>query len=239
MTHQLQFLEQTNKILFLDDKNPDIPAFVGSYNELQRSGKLKDVLQTIGKNSNNKTEKETSSSEQLFKKENKLTDNLKKVSSEDLTTQTPPQQISKLSIYLKYFKASGGFGPLALIQIFLIFISQITFHSLDLFLASWTRKNSVDNSENYSHKTDILLYTVLIVVLFTTTFLRSITFYRLCMKASVRLHEAVFRRLLGATMTFFDAHSQGEVLNVLGKDLATVDEQLQVTLYEINLVRKI
>ncbi|XP_017479140.1 PREDICTED: multidrug resistance-associated protein 4-like [Rhagoletis zephyria] len=66
VTHQLQFLEQTNKILFLDDKNPDIPAFVGSYNELQRSGKLKDVLQTIGKNSNNKTEKETSKRSPIY-----------------------------------------------------------------------------------------------------------------------------------------------------------------------------
>lgn len=56
--------------------------------------------------------------------------------------------------------------------------------------------------------------------------LRSITFYRLCLTASQKLHDGMFKGLISTTMRFFDTNPSGRILNRFSKDMGATDEYL-------------
>lgn len=62
--------------------------------------------------------------------------------------------------------------------------------------------------------------------------LRSITFCRVCIKASQNLHDKMFHGLITTKMRFFDVNPVGRIMNRFTKDLGSVDEMLPRTLME-------
>lgn len=62
--------------------------------------------------------------------------------------------------------------------------------------------------------------------------IRSITFCRVCIKASQNLHDNMFHGLISTTMRFFDENPVGRIMNRFTKDLGSVDEILPRTLLE-------
>ena len=138
-------------------------------------------------------------------------------------------------------------------------ISQTLFHGSDIFLAYWyvSKKylqTELDACTCYSHRTnknqnetvaevttsqhlDVLIYSALISVLFLTTILRAITFFAICMRASFRMHNAIFTRLLRAPVAFFDSNPVGRILNRFSRDLGIIDERLPYVAFDLNLVR--
>lgn len=55
----------------------------------------------------------------------------------------------------------------------------------------------------------IYVYSVFILGCIVLTTLRSIIFFKVCMKASINLHNTMFSKLLGAPMRFFDLNPSG------------------------------
>ncbi|OTF82186.1 hypothetical protein BLA29_015051, partial [Euroglyphus maynei] len=55
------------------------------------------------------------------------------------------------------------------------------------------------------------------------------------MRASERLHNQIFERLLRARVAFFDQNPAGRILNRFTKDLGIIDEMLPNTAYDLNL----
>ncbi|CAG2117983.1 unnamed protein product, partial [Medioppia subpectinata] len=120
-------------------------------------------------------------------------------------------------VYWEYVKA--GAGPLlAIFGILATLSSQTIFHGSDLFLTAWTDKNQAHG------------------LLFVTTFIRAITWFVMCMRASVNLHNNIFIRLLRAPISFFDNNPVGRILNRFGKDLGVIDEFLPATSFDLNII---
>ncbi|RWS24157.1 hypothetical protein B4U80_11357, partial [Leptotrombidium deliense] len=81
----------------------------------------------------------------------------------------------------------------------------------------------------------ILVYLALIISLFITTLIRTSTFFLMCMRASINLHNKIFYKILRSPMAMFDSNPVGRILNRFSRDLGTIDEQLPATAFDLNL----
>lgn len=88
------------------------------------------------------------------------------------------------------------------------------------------------NNNDLSRQTYIYIYTGVTVLTITITLLRSFSFFWACMRASVRLHDRMFRCISRATMYFFNTNTSGRVLNRFSKDMGAVDELLPIALID-------
>uniref|UniRef100_A0A1Q3F1A4 Putative abc transporter c family member 3 n=2 Tax=Culex tarsalis TaxID=7177 RepID=A0A1Q3F1A4_CULTA len=73
---------------------------------------------------------------------------------------------------------------------------------------------------------DIYIFTVLTVATIVITLGRSMFFFHTAMKASRRLHDAMFNGVTRATMYFFNTNPSGRILNRFSKDMGQIDEYL-------------
>ncbi|CAG2107663.1 unnamed protein product, partial [Medioppia subpectinata] len=150
------------------------------------------------------------------------------------------------SVYWEYVKA--GAGPvLFILMVISALLSQAIFHGSDIFLTQWTlnnvyltthrtdkQKSATDLSDDEQHR-DVYIYAGLIGALFVTTLIRTTTWFAMCMRASINLHNKIFVRLLRAPIAVFDANPVGRILNRFTKDMGIVDEQLPATGFDLNM----
>lgn len=78
----------------------------------------------------------------------------------------------------------------------------------------------------------IYIFTGLTVLTISVTLIRSFAFFGTCMRASIRLHDRMFRSISRATMRFFNTNTSGRVLNRFSKDMGAVDEVLPTALID-------
>lgn len=64
---------------------------------------------------------------------------------------------------------------------------------------------SVRNRDNY-----ILIYTVFILISIVLTSAAALLFYKICMKASINLHDKMFSHILQVPRRFFDTNPSGK-----------------------------
>lgn len=81
-------------------------------------------------------------------------------------------------------------------------------------------------SENDDRNIDIYIFTGLTVATIVITLFRSMVFFRTAMRASRRLHDAMFNGVTRATMYFFNTNPSGRILNRFSKDMGQIDEYL-------------
>ncbi|CAG9768689.1 unnamed protein product [Ceutorhynchus assimilis] len=82
------------------------------------------------------------------------------------------------------------------------------------------------------NRVSLIFYSALIFAVITMTLGRSLAFYRFCNKASIRLHNNMFYKIVYATMRFFNTNPSGRILNRFSKDMNQVDEVLPATLLD-------
>lgn len=70
------------------------------------------------------------------------------------------------------------------------------------------------------------VYTAIIVGLFCIGITRSLTFYKVCILCSQKLHDMAFSALIRTGMRFFDTNPSGRILNRFSKDMGAIDELL-------------
>lgn len=215
VTHQLQYLQNLDNIILIDKGT--IKAH-GSYADIQ--GLDYDFSKLM------KTKEE----ENQFEKQ-------KLISVESIHEQYEEQQKSKearqkgnikASTYTEYFKACGS-TALCYLVFFSFILSQLAASGADYFLTFWvnfeqrSRAEDEINTNRYLH---IYIYLVIIVAIIVVALLRSLGFFEMCMKASIRLHKRMFISILTSPMKFFHDNSHGIILNRFSKDMGTVDENL-------------
>ncbi|CAH0557333.1 unnamed protein product [Brassicogethes aeneus] len=86
------------------------------------------------------------------------------------------------------------------------------------------RQQKIDQFFTTEHCFYIYSFTVGGVII--AILIRSMSFYALCMKASTKLHNKMFHKVIKGTMQFFNTNSTGRILNRFSKDMGAVDEVL-------------
>lgn len=89
-----------------------------------------------------------------------------------------------------------------------------------------------DPNSPFTRMQCIYIYSALTVLTIGVTLIRSWAFFWTCMRASMRLHDRMFRSISRATMRFFNTNTSGRVLNRFSKDMGAVDEMLPTALID-------
>ncbi|KAF5273655.1 hypothetical protein FQR65_LT04655 [Abscondita terminalis] len=92
------------------------------------------------------------------------------------------------------------------------------------------KSESQSHSEYHSQrKLNIYIYSGITILTIGATITRVIIFVNLSMKSSEVLHNSIFKKVLHASLTFFNNNSSGRILNRFSKDLGTMDDILPNT----------
>lgn len=78
----------------------------------------------------------------------------------------------------------------------------------------------------------VLIYTSTMCLVLWLVVQRGVSFFYMCLRASRRMHDQLFRGIIHATMFFFNTNSSGRIINRFSKDISGVDSTLPIVLYE-------
>ncbi|XP_012058527.1 PREDICTED: LOW QUALITY PROTEIN: probable multidrug resistance-associated protein lethal(2)03659 [Atta cephalotes] len=239
VTHQLQYLRNVDRIIVLKD---GVIQAEGTYDELRSMGvDFGRLLENQAKTD----EKSSQPPSTTVSRSNSRTSisSLSTVMTNDTSKQEPHEMAEMRTIgnvsgkvYTDYFRAGGNWYIIFIVAMLCI-TAQFAASGSDFFLAQW-----INIEENYMNETDdgvvensnspltrmqcIYIYSGLIVLTIIITLIRSWTFFWTCMRASMCLHDRMFRSISRATMRFFNTNTSGRVLNRFSKDMGAVDEML-------------
>ena len=80
---------------------------------------------------------------------------------------------------------------------------------------------------------DIYIFTLITIATIVITVARSFLFFNVAMKASINLHNSMFRGITRAAMYFFNTNPSGRILNRFSKDMGQVDEILPAVMMDV------
>lgn len=90
------------------------------------------------------------------------------------------------------------------------------------------------------HKDDrqrnIYIYSISIALLLVLTLTRSFSFFKMCLRASITLHDKLFRGIIRAKMFFYNNNPSGRILNRFSKDIGSIDVQLPIAMMDCLVV---
>lgn len=136
---------------------------------------------------------------------------------------------------------SAGGGWCFVITVLLLYLlAQVFASGVDYFVSYWINieelRNGVEDRNGTiivksvavepTTETFLYMYGGLIVALFVAALSRSMLFYKLAMRSSQNLHDAMFSATISAPMRFFDTNPAGRILNRFAKDIGATDELL-------------
>ncbi|CAH2056105.1 unnamed protein product, partial [Iphiclides podalirius] len=161
-------------------------------------------------------------------------------------------------VYVAYIKSGGSVWSMTLLFT-LFLLAQVFYSSTDVWLKEWVNMeemNSAYNSArmnqtnetaaspppdfqdipgNYFHLTReqcVYIYASLIGICIFFTWNKLVLFYNTCIRASITLHDNMFRGVTNAPMWFFHHNPSGRILNRFSKDMGQVDTLLPVALVD-------
>ncbi|XP_062563901.1 probable multidrug resistance-associated protein lethal(2)03659 [Armigeres subalbatus] len=149
------------------------------------------------------------------------------------------------SVYKSYFKAVQS-GLLLVMVAVLFLLAQGTMSGIDYFISQWVNQEeflsqkataaaSTNATESVSSKLAgtvfaelnreqyLLIYSGAMGVMLCLSLSRSFSFFYLCLRASIRLHDQLFRGITRATMYFFNTNPSGRILNRFSRDIGCID----------------
>ena len=87
------------------------------------------------------------------------------------------------------------------------------------------------------HFFNLAIYATIVLCLIVSSMIRTMHFFSICMKSSVKLHDSMFSRILRAPCRFFDTNPVGRILNRFSKDMGSMDELLPPAFFDVISVR--
>uniref|UniRef100_A0A9J8A049 ATP-binding cassette, sub-family C (CFTR/MRP), member 12 n=1 Tax=Cyprinus carpio carpio TaxID=630221 RepID=A0A9J8A049_CYPCA len=233
VTHQLQYLEFCDQVLLLDNgeikeagthselmKSKARYAHLINNFQLEQSNKKSIIFILVSFDSHKRSVCVTGKKDQLVTRE---------VSLEGSVTWRT---------YHEYCKAAGGYILLFIVILFFILLVGSTVFS-SWWLSFWLEQGSGVNtytssnsssSGNISENPDLpfyqMIYGIIIVVMVLLCIAKGYTFTKVTLRASSKLHDTMFKRILGSPMSFFDTTPTGRLVNRFSKDQDEVDAVL-------------
>lgn len=149
------------------------------------------------------------------------------------------------SVYKSYFKAVES-GLLLVTVAVLFLLAQSTMSGIDYFISQWVNQEEfLSQNATVSNGTEqmapvrsklegtifaaltreqyLLIYSGAMGVMLCLSLNRSFSFFYLCLRASIRLHDQLFRGITRATMFFFNTNPSGRILNRFSRDIGCID----------------
>ena len=251
VTHQLQFVKKSTKVLLIkdggqvafDDYNSLLGAcqqkvetlkFLGieiNENQQQESNQFGSSI-SIGSQTNRSMKSRASVSsihldtetiEKLKKSKEKEKDD-QKLNKRQIIKEVTTLQLSSRTYYV-YAKLAlaGWLGPTL---IMVIIGAQINYSYSDYFLSLWVTSeekrhmiyydnntvNEVQASfvDNLSQRQSIMIYSAMMIALFTLGLLRALFLFKSCLASSVKLHDRLFKKVVGSPISFFETNPIGK-----------------------------
>ncbi|CAH0557320.1 unnamed protein product [Brassicogethes aeneus] len=137
-------------------------------------------------------------------------------------------------LYLQYFHAGGSYPAVALM--FFMFLAAQFFASFgDWIFAQWVLLEEYTYHLTNEKEPLFSFYTLdkfteiywgIIAGTFIVVIFRAMWFVGICMRASIKLHDQMFKSVVHASMNFFYTNTSGRILNRFSKDMGCVDEFL-------------
>lgn len=79
----------------------------------------------------------------------------------------------------------------------------------------------------------MMLYAIIMVVGTCIYIYRCFSFFCLCLRVSINMHDKLFRGISRAQMVFFNLNSSGRILNRFARDICSVDSALPLVLIDV------
>lgn len=221
VTHQLQFVKNSTKVLLIDNGSQ---VAYGDFDTIIRSGLEFTKFIDIETKEENRPKRSTFgsllslASESSLSAENprlsldstiidvEMIEQLKEKMKEQDEKREKRQTIKEIStlqftskVYYVYLKLAlaGWLGPCLFLSLFL---GQMSFTFTDYFLSLWVdsqSKSSTDKKisfiDNFNQEQIILIYSSLLLLLFILGLSKAVLFFKACLVSSVKLHNRLFK----------------------------------------------
>jgi hypothetical protein len=130
------------------------------------------------------------------------------------------------SLYGSYLRAGGewpAYVPLAVVVI----ASQAAASGVDVYLGWWSSAAKAGGGDSERPQSWYIAgYASVTVLSGCLFFARSVVVERSATRCASRLHDAMFRGLVGARIAFFEDNPSGVVLGRVGRDQSSIDSTL-------------
>uniref|UniRef100_A0A8C1NVA0 ATP-binding cassette, sub-family C (CFTR/MRP), member 12 n=1 Tax=Cyprinus carpio TaxID=7962 RepID=A0A8C1NVA0_CYPCA len=230
VTHQLQYLEFCDQVLLLD--NGEIKE-AGTHSELMKSkARYAHLINNFQLEQSNVTTLTYSSQ---FFDSHKRSVCVTGKKDQLVTREVSLEGSVTWRTYHEYCKAAGGYILLFIVILFFILLVGSTVFS-SWWLSFWLEQGSGNSSSNSSSSGNIsenpdlpfyqMIYGIIIVVMVLLCIAKGYTFTKVTLRASSKLHDTMFKRILGSPMSFFDTTPTGRLVNRFSKDQDEVDAVL-------------
>uniref|UniRef100_A0A8D2ARW0 ATP-binding cassette sub-family C member 5 n=1 Tax=Sciurus vulgaris TaxID=55149 RepID=A0A8D2ARW0_SCIVU len=247
VTHQLQYLVDCDEVIFMKE---GCITERGTHEELMNlSGDYATIFNNLLLGETPPVEinskKETSGSQKKSQDKGPKTGSVKKekaVKAEEgqlVQLEEKGQGSVPWSVYGVYIQAAGG--PLAFLVIMALFMLNVGSTAFSTWWLSYWIKQGSGNATvirgNRSSVSDSMkdnphmqyyasIYALSMAVMLILKAIRGVVFVKGTLRASSRLHDELFRRILRSPMKFFDTTPTGRILNRFSKDMDEVDVRL-------------
>ncbi|KAM9583222.1 ATP-binding cassette sub-family C member 5 isoform 2-T2 [Trichechus inunguis] len=247
VTHQLQYLVDCDEVIFMKD---GCITERGSHEELMNlNGDYATIFNNLLLGETPPVEinskKETSGSQKKPQDKGPKTGSVKKekaVKPEEgqlVQVEEKGQGSVPWSVYGVYIQAAGG--PLAFLVIMILFMLNVGSTAFSTWwLSYWIKQGSGNTTVTRGNRTVVSdsmkdnpfmhyyasIYALSMAVILFLKAVRGVVFVKGTLRASSRLHDELFRRILRSPMKFFDTTPTGRILNRFSKDMDEVDVRL-------------
>ncbi|XP_017536075.1 ATP-binding cassette sub-family C member 5 isoform X1 [Manis javanica] len=247
VTHQLQYLADCDEVIFMKE---GCITERGTHAELMNlNGDYATIFNNLLLGETHPVEinskKETSSSQKKSQDKGTKTGSVKKEKAvkpkegQLVQLEEKGQGSVPWSVYGVYIQAAGG--PLAfllIISLFMLNVGSTAFSNW--WLSYWIKEGSGNTTVTNGNRTSVShsmkdnplmqyyasIYAFSMAVMLILKAIRGVVFVKGTLRASSRLHDELFRRILRSPMKFFDTTPTGRILNRFSKDMDEVDVRL-------------
>ncbi|XP_078368634.1 ATP-binding cassette sub-family C member 4-like isoform X1 [Oculina patagonica] len=221
VTHQLQFLKQTDSIVML--RNGSVVC-QGTYSGIEKNKQVASCFLSQAKqdlNGENKNNEISSYfTENTFKSMNAAKEDRDRV---DLKEEEEDRMVGTVKwwLYWKYLKAAL---PTVLIIGLIVFFAIVQVFWIAPYW--WLSRMSEMPFEQQKSYTTLVVYGSIVTVSLLLTIISSFCFYLVALKASENLHDQMTKAVMKAPVLFFDTNPVGRILNRFSKDIGSMDALL-------------
>lgn len=224
-THNVQAISSADRIVVMDKghvkwvgSSADLP--VSSYSAFSPLNEFDTCLQNERQESNVKDTLMESQQTLILEKET--------VPASDGTQEIIEVEVRKegrveLTIYKKYATFSGWL--ISVLICLSAVLMQASRNGNDLWLSNWVDATGRGQKE-YSTSFYLIILCIFCIVNSILTLVRAFSFAFGGLRAAVKVHDTLLKRIINAPVQFFDQTPGGRILNRFSSDLYTIDDSL-------------